>query len=134
MIVLDASVVVKLVIGSEPGNDAATKLLDKHVRGSQKIAVPNFLFVEVANMMATKSDFLESEIERSLSFLYKLEFQVENVDMDILVEAAILAKKNRLAVYDMLYAVLAKKLKTELVTADENFVKKSGFSWVKILS
>ncbi|MBI5621043.1 PIN domain-containing protein, partial [Candidatus Gottesmanbacteria bacterium] len=53
---------------------------------------------------------------------------------DDVVKSALLAHKKKTSVYDMLYAVIAKRLGTDLITADDQFVRKTKFSHVKLLS
>jgi predicted nucleic acid-binding protein len=53
--------------------------------------------------------------------------------LEELVDAGVLAKKYKTSVYDMIYAVVAKNKKCALVTADENFVRKTKFKHVKLL-
>lgn len=126
MIVLDASVVVKALNGDETGYEQARKL----VRGS--VAVPEWLFVEVANVLATKTKYSIEEAEEVLGLVYDIGFRVEAVDREMLVEAVALAKGHGVAVYDMIYAVLAKRLGVKLVTADANFKQKTGFDFVEL--
>ncbi|SRR3989344_5540082 len=128
MKVVDASVVTKALL-DEPGREEAKELLE---RGSG-LVVPDILFVEVANALATKAVVSEEGIKEGLDFVYNMNFEVKDTTREVLTEAAGMAKKKGTAVYDMIYAILARKLKGELVTADGNFIKKSGFSWVKML-
>lgn len=128
MQIVDASVIVKLLF-SEEGSDQAKKL----VLNNGNLAVPNILFVEVANSLATKAIVTTEQIQQGLEFVYELGLQVVDIDRQSLIRSAELAKQTGTAVYDMIYAVLAQNLKAELVTADRNFVQKTGFDFVKLL-
>ena len=127
MRVIDASVVVKLLI-EEDGSDLAREL----VREGGGV-IPDLLFIEVANTLATKTNLAPIQVEEGLDLIYELGLRVENIDKKLLIEASIMAKQKETAVYDMLYAVLAKKLGVELVTADMKFASKAKFSFVKVL-
>ena len=95
--------------------------------------IPDLLFIEVANTLATKTNLAPIQVEEGLDLIYELGLRVENIDKKLLIEASIMAKQKETAVYDMLYAVLAKKLGVELVTADMKFASKAKFSFVKVL-
>jgi len=127
MIVLDASVVIKALVEDEQGYLAARDLI------RDGAVVPEWLFVEVANALATKTRYTVGEAEELLGLIYDIGFEVEKVDRKMLERSMTLAKTHDVAVYDMIYAVLAEKLNLELITADENFAKKTGFDFVKLL-
>lgn len=129
MIVIDSSIVAKLVLDEE-GSDKVKSLF----QGREQLVVPDILFVEIANTLATKAEATIGMVEEGIELVYGLEAAVEKVDKKLLVEAAKLAKEKGTAVYDMVYAVLARKLGAELVTADRKFVKKVGWKFVKVLN
>ncbi len=134
MIVVDASVVTKLINTQEKGSDIATKLLLAHIQGKEKILVPSLLFFEVANALATKSELREAYIQKGIHLLYEANFVVEEVEEENLKEASLLAKKYNTSVYDMIYAVIAKRKQATLVTSDSKFADKTKFPFIKILS
>lgn len=134
MIVLDASVVTKFINTQEKESDIAEKLFQAHIEETEKILVPTLLFFEVANALATKSDLREEYIKRGLNLLYNANFVIHEVNQKDMIEAALLAKKYKTSVYDMVYAVLAKKNKTTLITADHKFADKVNFPFVQTLS
>lgn len=108
-------------------------LYKKHIASIEKVVIPFFLFIEVANTLATKSNSTKEDIETGLTFLFEANVEVYNITLGDLVDAGVLAKKYKTSVYDMLYAVVAKNKNCILVTADENFVKKTKFRHVKLL-
>lgn len=55
MIVIDASVANKLLLPLEEGHKTAKSLLKLHLMKEESIVVPDLLFIEVANTLATKS-------------------------------------------------------------------------------
>lgn len=134
MIIVDASVVVKWVNQNEKHYEKALLLYNSHLSNREKIFVPGLLFIEVANALVTKSDFLPQEVKTALSFIFKADLSVYEVAEKDIFQASIEAKKYKTSVYDMLYAVVAQRHNTILITADERFVRKTKFSYVKLLT
>lgn len=128
MKVLDASVVVKMLL-EEEGSEKVRKML----QGKEKMAVPDLVFLEVANTLVTKSNFPKDRIEEGLGFIYELGLQIYPLERKILIEAALEAKAAGTAVYDMAYATLAKSLRAELLTSDRKFASRVGWKWVKVI-
>ncbi len=54
MIVLDASVVLKWIFDDEDGGVSAARWKDAHVAGHEIVAVPDLLFYELGNVLATR--------------------------------------------------------------------------------
>ena len=133
--VLDTSVVFKWLLNvDEPDSDVAKNILQDFLAGKIEIFVPDFLFIEVANILATKSSINEKNIEKSLNFLFSFNLNVYEITKEVLIEAALLAKKYKEPVYDILFLVIANKLNTILVTADSKFFAATKFPHVKLLS
>lgn len=132
--IIDASVAIKWFIYSEEDWEKAKNLLAKHLRKEEQIIVPDLLFLEISNTFATKKTIPLNVGEESLKLLYKWNLHIEYPSDEDLLESLRLAKKHITTVYDMLYAVLAKKLKTYLITADNKFYLKTKFSYVRLLS
>lgn len=131
--IVDASVALKWVFKGEEHQDNALLLLKNHNDGKEKIIVPDLFFYEAANTLATKTALSTNEISESLAIIFEANLVVYHPIEKEVLQAAKLAKKHETSVYDMLYAVVAKKHKTRLVTADENFIKKTRFRFVKLL-
>lgn len=135
MIVTDASVVFKwLKSKDEPYHEEALVILQSHLSNRNKIIIPHILFVEIANSLVTKTDTTVKTITDNLKYLFGVNLEVKLPDANDIIESSKLSKKYKTAVYDMLYAVMAKKHKTVLITADEKFVRKTQFPFVKLLS
>ena len=133
MIVIDASVAAKWVLDYEQDTDKALVVLEKHKSLIEEIIVPDLLFYEVANMLATKSRMRSKEMFASLNKIYQAGLKIYYpLEIDVTL-AARLAKRYKTSVYDMLYAVVAKNHKVKLITADEQFVKQTGFKFVRLL-
>ena len=134
MIVIDASIAIKMVEPTEKESDIAKSILLSHLEKKQQIIVPKFLFIEVANALATKIKLTKKSIKESLQFLYNSDFLLYELTEPDLIKASMLAKSYKTSVYDMIYAVIAKNKKVKLITADDRFVKKVGFSFVQTLA
>lgn len=132
--IIDASVGSKWILKGESNEKEAKMLLNLHVMGKDKITVPDLFFYEIANTCATKTKFTEKLIEDSLHVLYKAQLNICHPKEEEILQSAQLAQKYHLTVYDMLYAVIAKNNKTVLITADEKFIQKTKFPFVKLLS
>lgn len=133
MIVIDASVAVKLLLTHEKGHIQATVLLKNHISHKEEILVPELLFYEVANALATKSSISQRSLSLSLTKINKFRFSVYHSTPEEVKIASKLAKRDKTSVYDMLYAVVAKNHKVKLITADEQFIKQTGFKFVQLL-
>ena len=133
MIVIDASVAIKWIRQEESCRHQALLLHAQHLSATQAIIVPELFFIEIANALATKSDFSAPEVKTGLELIYQAHLNIYQLHQTDIFTAAQLAKKYKTSVYDMLYAVIAKTHHTTLITADENFLKKTRFKFVKLL-
>ncbi|MEK7616822.1 MAG: type II toxin-antitoxin system VapC family toxin [Patescibacteria group bacterium] len=134
MIVIDASVVNKLVLSHEEGHDQAIKLFKNHIAAKVEIFIPDLLFYEVANTLATKAKISNWKMTNSLTKLYQMGLNIYYpTEIDIKV-AARLAKSYHTSVYDMVYVVIAKRHKTTFITADRKFAELTNFKSTKLLS
>ena len=133
--VLDTSIVFKwLLNGNEPNRDAALNIIQDFLHSKIDVAIPDFLYIEVANILATKSSVKERQLKESLDLLFSFDMNVYEITDSDVKEAAILAKEHKQTVYDMLFVVLAKRLKTTLLTADTKFFTATKFPFIKLLS
>lgn len=131
--VIDASIAGKWILTDESGSDKAFDLLDKHISGVEEIIVPDILPYEIANTLVTKSKISLYKTTLSLTKIYEFHLQIYHPGEEYVKEAAKWAKKYKTSVYDMLYAIVAKVHKTNLITADKQFIKQTGFKFVKLL-
>ncbi len=134
MIVIDASVANKLVLPLEEGNEQVKEIFRRHKDQVDRILSLDFIFYEIANTLVTKSAIPQQMITRSLSIIYDAEIEIYHPTKADVKLAARLARKYKTSVYDMLYAVVAKNHKAKLITADEQFVKQTGFKFVQLLN
>ena len=130
MIIIDASVANKLVLPLEENHNKVKEIFRKHAQSIEEIVVPELVLYEIANTLATKSAITLDKMVKSLSMIYKADLHIHHCQETEVKEAAKLAKKYKTSVYDMLYAVVAKKYNTILITADKQFIKQTGFKFV----
>ena len=108
-------------------------LYKNHIEEKENILLLQFLFIEVANYLATKSSTSQEHIREGFQLLSEASFSIHQTMNEEIIEAALLAKKYGTSVYDMLYAVIAKKKNCLLVTADTKFAAKVRFTFVKTI-
>ncbi len=133
MIIVDASIAIKWLNQDEEDSELALSLYKNHIEEKEKILLLQFLFIEVANYLATKSSTSEEHIKEGLQLLFETSFSIHQTIDEEIIEAATLAKKYGTSVYDMLYAVIAKRNNCLLVTADTKFAEKVRFPFVKTI-
>ncbi|MBI2326830.1 type II toxin-antitoxin system VapC family toxin [Candidatus Curtissbacteria bacterium] len=133
MIIVDASVANKLFLTHESGYKQVKTIFRKHVNDTEKILVPDLLFYEIANTLATKLMVPSVKIGLALNQLDKYDLEIFRSSLKDIFKIAVFAKEFHVSVYDATYAVLAKEKGCELITADEKFVKQVNLSFVKSL-
>ena len=133
MIVVDASVAVKWLTPDEQYSKEARFILGLHKKQKEEIIVPRLLFYEVANALATKSRTHKKTIQEALRIVIEANLRIYEEQPSEFVSVAINAKKYGTSVYDMAYAMLAKRKRIRLITADAKFKEKTNFSFVSLL-
>jgi predicted nucleic acid-binding protein len=123
MIVLDASVILKWIF-EEPETPAALQWRDSHVAGKEKIAAPELLYYELANVLATKTS-LSAENASSI-FQHLLNMEMVTFTLGELEFAASIqmAHRYKVSVYDASYAVLAQRFDCSFLTADRKLYQR----------
>ncbi|MBI2029934.1 type II toxin-antitoxin system VapC family toxin [Candidatus Gottesmanbacteria bacterium] len=132
--IIDASVGIKLIKKNEEYRQQSLIVLRNHFSGRQKIIIPSLFYIEVSNYLVTNSHSTLLTIKKHLEFFYESRLICYESSREDIFETLNLAKKYNTTVYDMLYAVVAKKHKTFLITADDKFIQKTKFSFVKHIS
>ena len=124
MIVLDASVVLKWIFDDEDGGEQATRLKDAHVAGHEIVAVPDLLFYEIGNVLATKTRLSGADIAEAFSLLW--DFSLERFDLgwEEFQGGLVLSRKYKITLYDAAYVELSRRLKCTFVTADRKLYEK----------
>jgi predicted nucleic acid-binding protein len=124
-VVIDASVVVKVVIAEEFSNQSEALIADSRAAGRLLIAPPH-LVSEVTNAIYRQAR------EQALRKFLEIPF-VFGWSQELYQRALIFALPYRLTrVYDTIYALLAQELEVEFWTADRRFIEAIGSnaSWV----
>lgn len=124
MIVLDASVVLKWIFDDEDGGVSAARWKDAHVSGHEIVAVPDLLFYEIGNVLATKTRLSEAAVAEA--FLLLWEFSLERFDLGLeeFQAGLALSRKYKITIYDAAYVELSRRLKCPFVTADKKLYEK----------
>lgn len=134
MIVLDASVIIKWILDDESQSQAALIYRDRHFAGINRIAVPELLFYEIANVLATKTPLSQEEAAEDFSLILESELDSYSLGGKEFMEAISLSKRFKISLYDSSYIALAAALKCEFITADTQLVSKvRGLSHVEPL-
>lgn len=134
MVIIDASIANKLFFPLEEGHETVKMLFQKHMAGQEEMTVPDLIFYEVANTLATKSNIPQALMLKSLNQLYKSKLKICRLSDKEIKIAAAFAKKYKVSVYDASYAVLAQENKCFLITADKKFAKQVNLPFVKDLA
>jgi predicted nucleic acid-binding protein len=123
MIVLDASVILKFVF-EESNTPKALHLREKHISGEDKIAAPELLYYELANVLATKAQISEKIACSALTEIFNLEFENFTLGSKEFLFSIKLSHKHKISVYDASYMTLAQSLGCDFITADVKLFKK----------
>jgi predicted nucleic acid-binding protein len=117
-VVIDASVVVRLILDGSPASEAI-------VRRDELIA-PALLVAETANALATQVRFAALKLEDAQQFLEEcFGLPIEFVPDEALASDALaLARELDLSAYDACYVALAERLGLPLATADAQLAKR----------
>lgn len=134
MVVIDTSVAYKFFAPEEEGYLQASNILQKHIEGNEIILVPDLLLYELANAWSTKTSVSSIQIAVNLNDLKVAKLEVENVSFQLVDAAVKLSREYKISVYDGYFAVLAKKKKCDLVTADNQLADKLRMPFVKKLT
>ena len=135
MIIVDTSVVYKWIVDEElPDTQNAKELLRLFLTKQLEITAPDILLYELSNIFAFKSQIPGEEKQIAWIFFKKLHLPVVFPTLDFIEACIDFAQIHTVSIYDGSYAVLAKKNKCNLVTADAKFVRKVNLPFVKLLN
>jgi len=134
-LVLDASVILKWFRSQNETNlKAAHAYRRHHLEAKIRLAVPELLYYEILNVLATKPDITLSQLSQAAQLLeqvnldrYPLYGQLAQTTINFQREYAI-------SLYDASYLALANYLSTNLITADTKLANKLNLPWVKLLA
>jgi predicted nucleic acid-binding protein len=126
--VVDASVGVKWLI-RESGSLQARALLDRAVAGSARLVAPDVFAPEVTNALWKRARLLnDMSDEEARTLLRQLRLTLPRLvrSEPLLSRALELALAFRVPVYDCLYAALALRDGSTLVSADQRLIDRLG--------
>jgi predicted nucleic acid-binding protein len=124
MIVLDASVVLKWLFDDETGSDRAARLKDAHAAGHEIVAVPDLLFYEIGNVLATKTRLPDATMAEAFSLLWDFGLERFDLGLEEYQDSLALSRKYKITLYDAAYVELSRRLKCTFVTADKRLYEK----------
>jgi predicted nucleic acid-binding protein len=134
MIVLDASVGLKWILGDEEGGEKARRYREGHVTGEEAVAVHSLFFYEIANVLVTKTRLSTKDAAEGFSLIWDFDLEVFSLGLDEFLEGMILARQYGITLYDAAYIVLARKLGCPFVTSDRRLYRKvKGLKEVRIV-
>ncbi len=124
MIVLDASVVLKWIFADEDGGERAERFKKAHVSGQEVIAVPDLLFYEIGNVLATKTRLPGASVAEAFSLLWDFGLERFDLGLDEFQSSLALSRKHKITLYDAAYVELSRRLTCPFVTADRKLYEK----------
>ncbi len=134
MIVSDASIILKLIF-EEQDTPLALQLREKHITGEEKIAAPELLYYELANVLAAKVLISVKNASSALAEIFNLEIETFTLGVEEFLSSIIVSRKYKISVYDASYVILAERLNCDFITADvQLFRKTKDLKFVRLLA
>ena len=123
--VLDSRVALKWVL-SEPDSGKAIRLRDEYKNGVHDLNSPDIFTPEIANGLASAERQGRIRTGEAALFLHDIIRTAPAIHPTsrLLIRAIEISLSTRQAVYDCIYLALAESEGCELVTADDQFVRK----------
>lgn len=119
--ILDASIIVKWFLKEEK-REGAIALRQAHINDESVIIVPEFLFLEVLNVLRYKK-WNEHNLKEANKSLWDNHLIVESVNQFMLEKALKISLEYNLTLYDSIYAALSQIHDCPLITEDEKLKK-----------
>ncbi len=124
--VLDTSVVLKWFREAGEAQVAeARQLRGAYLRGDCLLRAPDFLFLEVANALTAGHRSSSDKVKDALTNLDDIDLQIEPLRRSTLLRAVDLAVSLGVTVYDSYFLALAEQTGSQLLTADEKFLRRA---------
>ncbi len=134
MIILDASVILKMIF-EEQDTNLVLQLIENHITGKEKMAAPELLYYELANVLATKTPLSVKSSSSALTEIFNLEIETYTLGVEEFLSSINLSYKYKISVYDASYMILAERLNCNFITADVKLVKKTkDLKFVRLLN
>ena len=121
--VVDASVIIKWVLGDEREADhaKAQNLLYAWGEGRTELAAPTLWHYEVGDFLGRE---LSEDAEKKMELLLDLRIRDVELNKSMFRQCFSLMRKNRVSFYDAAYLAVALEIQGTLITADEKFIKR----------
>ena len=134
MIVLDASIILKLIL-EEQDTPLVLQLRENHITREEKIAAPELLYYELANVLATKVPIPVRNASSALAEIFNLEIETFTLGVEEFLSSISVSRKYKISVYDASYMILAERLSCDFITADAQLFRKAkDLKFVRLLS
>lgn len=119
--VVDASVGIKLFVDEEFSEQTHAMFSYLTADPPAEFYIPDLFYIECANILLKYTRHFGRSLEDSQADIVDLKLLSLKATStaDLMEDALLLAIENKLTTYDACYAVLAQKLDTPLITADE---------------
>lgn len=122
-IVLDASVVLEWLSEGKK-SDAAITIHNDILHGAIAAWAPDFLLVEVANILLRKKKLSHTDVRKFIETLLAMGISFDDEPDHVTIHAIVdLAGKYHLTTYDAKYVYLAKKFQCKLVSFDQDLLR-----------
>lgn len=121
--VVDASVVTKWFLVEQDSHDAI-RLRDDFATARIVLTVPTLLFYEVMNALRFSGEFKEAELGIAAKSLSKYQFNIWRPRGKLLESSSQLSLREDLTVYDACYVALAQRLRSRVITEDQEMIAK----------
>jgi len=119
---MDNSVLIKLFV-EEKGREEVKEIIDLVSEGEMELFCPEFLLVELINVLKSVKKLTGEKIKEILSELLTKGITIEPFDYNSWPDLLDLMEKYDLTAYDALYLWLAKEERCKLLTADKQLLK-----------
>lgn len=121
-IIVDANLIIGGFARDETNNEAI-KIISKIKLGEIEAVAPNFLLIEVLNILIKKKKLDLNVIKKIIKEILDLGITFKAFITSNILELNEICYKYKVTSYDGLYLLLAKKEKTKLVTNDQELLK-----------
>lgn len=119
---------MKWVLSGEPYEENSARLKKDYLSGIINLSAPSIAVQEVANSLwkaRIQGRILQEDAQEALKILQGMRIELPEFNWIEISEALNIACKLNLAIYDSTYLLLSEKLKTQLVTADDQLYQKA---------
>lgn len=120
--VIDASVVLDW-LEKELVSESSIKIYTELVEGRFELHAPEFLWLEVINVLVMKKGYNWKEVIEAMESLMASGIVLDRIDVGDYKNIVQIMVDNKLAAYDAQYVFLAKKLETKVIAVDQKMLK-----------